>query len=60
MLEQTGELIEPIARAAGMVEGDFEGFLAQSTRGLTTAFMEEINSLFPELNRKARGYRAVE
>jgi hypothetical protein len=60
MRGQTGELLEPIARAARMVEGHLEGILAHWTRGLTTAFMKGLNSLFSAVKRKARGYRTVE
>ena len=58
--EQTGELLEPMARAARMIEGHLEGILAHWTQGLTTAFMEGLNSLFSAVKRKARGYRSVE
>ncbi len=51
--------LEPMARAARMVEGHLEGILALRTRGLTTAFMEGLNSLFSAVKRKARGYRTV-
>ena len=60
MREQTGELLEPMARAARMIEGHLEGILAHWTRGLTTAYMEGLNSLFSAVKRKARGYRTVE
>ena len=60
MREQTGELLEPMARAARMIEGHMEGILAHSTQGLTTAYMEGLNSLFSAVKRKARGYRTVE
>jgi transposase len=60
MRGQTGDLLEPMARAARMVEGHLEGILAHWTRGLTTAFMEGLNSLFSAVKRKARGYRTVE
>jgi transposase len=60
MRGQTGELLEPMARAARMVEGHLEGILAHWTRGLTTAFMEGLNSLFSAVKRRARGYRTVE
>jgi transposase len=40
MRGQTGELLEPMARVARMVEGHLEGILAHWTRGLTTVFME--------------------
>jgi hypothetical protein len=45
MRGQTGELLEPIVRAARMIVGHLEGILAHWTRGLTTAFMERLNSL---------------
>jgi transposase len=60
MRGQTGELLEPMARVVRMVEGHLEGILAHWTRGLTTAFMEGLNSLFSAVKRKARGYRTVE
>ena len=60
MRERTGELLEPMARAARMIEGHLEGILAHWTQGLTTAFMEGLNSLFSAVKRKARGYRTVE
>jgi transposase len=60
MRERTGELLEPMARAARMIEGHLEGILAHWTQGLTTAFMEGLNSLFSAVKRKARGYRSVE
>ena len=60
MREQTGELLEPMARAARMIEGHLEGILAHWTQGLTTAFMEGFNSLFSAVKRWARGYRTVE
>jgi transposase len=60
MRERTGELLEPMARAARMIEGHMEGILAHWTQGLTTAFMEGLNSLFSAVKRKARGYRSVE
>jgi transposase len=60
MREQTGELLEPMARAARMIEGHLEGILAHWTQGLTTAYMEGLNSLFSAVKRKARGYRTVE
>jgi transposase len=60
MRERTGELLEPMARAARMIEGHLEGILAHWTQSLTTAFMEGLNSLFSAVKRKARGYRSVE
>ena len=60
MRKETGELLEPMAQAARMVEGHLEGILAHWTQGLTTAFMEGLNSLFSAVKRRARGYRTVE
>ncbi len=60
MREQTGELLEPMARAARMIEGHLEGIPAHWTQGLTTAFMEGLNSLFSTVKRKARGYLSGE
>jgi len=42
-----------------MIEGPLEGILANSTQELTTAFMEELNSLFSAVKRKSSGYRSV-
>ncbi len=53
MRDQTGEMLEPMARAARMIEGHLEGILAHWTQGLTTAFMEGLNSLFSAVKRKA-------
>jgi transposase len=39
-----------------MIEGHLEGILAHWTQGLTTAFMEGLNSLFSAVKRKARRY----
>ncbi len=60
MRGQTGELLEPMARAARMVEDHLEGILDHWTRGLTSAFIEGLNSLFSAVKRKALGYRTVE
>ena len=60
MRGQTEELLEPMDRATRMVEGHLEGISAHWTRGLTTAFMEGLNSLFLAVKRKARGYRSFE
>jgi len=37
-----------------------EGILAHWDQGLTTTFMEGLNSLFSAVKRRARGYRSVE
>ena len=59
MRGQTGELLEPMARVARMIEWHLEGILAHWPRGLTTAFIEGLNSLFSAVKRKAPGYRTV-
>jgi transposase len=53
------ELLEPMAKAAQMVETHLEGILAHWKEGLTTAFMEGLNSLFSATKRKARGYKST-
>jgi transposase len=60
MLGQTGEQLEPMAQAARLVEGHWEGILAHRTQGLTTDFMEGLSSLFSAVKRKDRGYRMVD
>jgi transposase len=60
MREQPGELLEPMAREVRMKERYLEGILVHWTRGLTTAFMEWLNSSFSAVKRKACGYRTVE
>lgn len=52
--------LEPMRKAADMVERHLEGILAHWQQGLTTAFLEGLNSLFSATKRKARGYRSVE
>lgn len=53
-------LLEPMRQAAEMVERHLEGILAHWQQGLTTAFLEGLNSLFSATKRKARGYRSAE
>jgi transposase len=53
-------LLEPMRKAAAMVERHLEGILAHWRQGLTTAFLEGLNSLFSATKRKARGYRSTE
>jgi transposase len=59
MRKETGELLEPMAQAARMVESHLEGILAHWPGGLTTAFMEGLNSLFSGVKSRARGSRTV-
>ena len=53
-------LLEPMSKAAAMVERHLEGILGHWKAGLTTAFLEGLNSLFSATKRKARGYRSSE
>jgi transposase len=53
-------LLEPMRKAADMVERHLEGILGHWKHGLTTAFLEGLNSLFSATKRKARGYRSSE
>jgi transposase len=53
-------LLEPMRKAADMVERHREGILGHWPQGLTTAFLEGLNSLFSATQRKARGYRSSE
>jgi transposase len=54
------DLLEPMVKVADMVEKHLEGILAHWKKGLTTAFLEGLNSLFSATKRKARGYRSTE
>ena len=56
----TNGLLEPMRKAAAMVERRLEGILGHWKEGLTTAFLEGLNSLFSATKRKARGYRSSE
>jgi len=56
----TSDLLEPMRKAAEMIERHMEGILGHWRRGLTTAFLEGLNSLFSATKRKARGYRSTE
>jgi transposase len=53
------DLLQPMVGAAEMVERHLKGILAHWKKGLTTAFMEGLNSLFSATKRKARGYRTT-
>jgi transposase len=54
------DLLEPMTRVADMIEKHLEGILGHWKEGLTTAFLEGLNSLFSATKRKARGYKSVE
>ena len=56
----TSGLLEPMRKAAEMVDRHLEGILGHWKDGLTTAFLEGLNSLFSATKRKARGYRSTE
>jgi transposase len=56
----TNGLLEPMRKAAEMVERHLHGILGHWKAGLTTAYMEGLNSLFSATKRKARGYRSTE
>jgi transposase len=53
-------LLEPMRKVADMVDRHLEGILGHWKDGLTTAFLEGLNSLFSATKRKARGYRSTE
>jgi len=53
-------LLEPMRKAAEMVQRHLAGILGHWQEGLTTAFLEGLNSLFSATKRKARGYRSTE
>jgi transposase len=53
-------LLAPMHKAAQMVQRHLEGILGHWQEGLTTAFLEGLNSLFSATKRKARGYRSTE
>ncbi len=56
----TSGFLEPMRKVADMVERHLEGILGHWKQGLTTAFLEGINSVFSAVKRKARGYRSIE
>jgi transposase len=61
MAQEVGQqLLDPMVKVAQMVEDHLEGILAHWKEGLTTAFLEGLNSLFSATKRKARGYRTTE
>ena len=53
------ELLQPMVKVAEMVEGHLKGILGHWKAGLTTAYLEGLNSLFSATKRKARGYRST-
>jgi transposase len=57
--KEGNKLLEPMGRVARMVERHLKGILGHWKQGLTTAFLEGLNSLFSATKRKARGYRTT-
>lgn len=53
-------LLEPMCKVADMVRKHLKGILGHWKEGLSTAFLEGLNSLFSAVKRKARGYRSTE
>jgi len=53
------ELLAPMVKVAGMIQRHLEGILGHWKEGLTTAYLEGLNSLFSATKRKARGYRTT-
>ena len=58
--DRLGAVLEPMRKVAAMVERHLEGILAHWQAGLTTGFLEGLNSVFSAVKRKARGYRSRE
>ena len=56
----TSGLLEPRRQTADLIERRLEGIVGHWKQGLTTAFLEGLNSLFSATKRKARGYRSSE
>lgn len=56
--EVRDNLLEPMVEVAAMIERHLEGILGHWKAGLTTAFLEGLNSLFSATKRKARGFRS--
>jgi transposase len=54
------DLLEPMRQAARTVQDHIQGILGHWEGGLTTAYLEGLNSLFSATKRKARGYRTTE
>jgi transposase len=58
--DRLGAVLEPMRKVAALVERHLEGILAHWQAGLTTGFLEGLNSVFSAVKRKARGYRSRE
>jgi transposase len=53
------ELLQPMVKVVEMVERHLGGILGHWKDGLTTAYLEGLNSLCSATKRKARGYRTT-
>lgn len=58
--ERLGHWLKPMIKAAETIAAHIEGILAHWATGLSTAFLEGLNSVFSAVKRKARGYRSTE
>lgn len=58
--QKLGALLDPMSKIADMIERHLDGILGWWKQGLTTAYLEGLNSLFSATKRKARGYRSSE
>jgi transposase len=58
--QRLGFWLQPMARVADTIEKHLDGIVAHWKLGLTTAFLEGLNSVFSAVKRKARGYRSSE
>lgn len=55
--ESFGEVLDPLAKVADTIEKHLDSILTHWTRGwLSTAFIEELNSVFNSVKRKTGGY----
>ena len=59
-VDAAASLLAPMVKVADLGERPLEGILGHWQDGLTTAFLEGLNSLFSATKRKARGYRCSE
>ncbi len=57
--EKLGAVLKPMARVAETLKKQIVGLLAYWQKGLTTAYLEGLNSVFSAVKRKARGYRST-
>ena len=56
----TSGLLAPMRKVADLVERHLDGILGHWKEGLTTVFLEGLNSVFSATIRKALGYRSME